>query len=165
MAGKILLIISAFGLVLFGGAGVILPFLPGVPISWLGILIFGYVTGFSIITWKIIFIFLGLTVFSIILDALAPILGAKKYSASRYGIIGSFIGVVLGVAFWGPLGIVIGPLLGTFIGEILGGRGEEEAFKSAQGTLIGFLAGSAIKLVIIMAMFGYLLYGTLALLI
>ena len=142
----------------------ILPFLPGVPIAWFGLLAFGYATDFAVITWKIIFIFLGLTAFTFLSDLLAPLLGAKKYNASRYGIIGSFVGVILGVAFLGPLGIVIGPLLGTFTGEIIGGKNEEEALESAKGNFIGFLVGNFIKIMIIMIMFGYLIFAALSLL-
>ncbi len=164
MIVEILLIVFAFLLVISGGTGVILPFLPGVPIAWLGLLAFGYATDFAVITWKIIFIFLGLTAFTFLSDFLAPLLGAKKYNASRYGIIGSFIGVILGIVFLGPLGIIIGPLFGTFLGEIIGGKNEEEALESAKGNFIGFLVGNFIKITIVMIMFGYLIFAALSLL-
>ena len=38
----------------------ILPFLPGVPIAWFGLLAFGYATDFAVITWKIILFSRGL---------------------------------------------------------------------------------------------------------
>ena len=53
MFTEILLIIFSL-LVISGGIGVILPFLPGVPIAWFGLLAFGYATDFAVITWKII---------------------------------------------------------------------------------------------------------------
>ena len=131
MVGDILLIIFSFALVISGAFGVILPFLPGVPVAWLGMLMFAYATGFSVITWKILFVFLGLTVLTIILDVVAPLIGAKKYKATRYGVVGAFLGFIFGIALFGPLGIILGPFLGAFIGELFGGRMEEEAMKSA----------------------------------
>jgi uncharacterized protein len=159
MAGEILLIILSFLLVLGGALGVILPFMPGVPMAWLGMLIFAYATNFVAITWKALLVFLGFVLLTIALDMIAPIVGAKKYNASRYGVIGSFIGVILGVAFLGPIGIVIGPLFGTFLGELFGGKESEETFQSAKGTAIGFLAGSAVKLALITVMLGFLIWS------
>ena len=78
--GEILLIIFAFGLVISGAVGVIAPFLPGMPISWLGMLVFAYATDFTVITWKLLFIFLGFTLLTMIFDVAAPIIGAKRPS-------------------------------------------------------------------------------------
>lgn len=153
----ILLIILSFVLVLVGFLGVFLPLLPSAPIAWLGLLLYAYVTEFSVITLTAILIFLGLTVLTIILDAVAPLLGAKKYRASKYGIGGAFLGFLLGVMFLGPIGIIIGPLAGAFFGEFLSGRKPKEAIQSAKGTVIGFLAGSLVKLVLILVMLGFLI--------
>jgi len=162
MAKEILFIVISFGLILTGGLGVVLPFLPGIPIAWLGMLLFAYATGFSVMTWKMLLVFLGLTVISMIIDALGPLLGAKKYNASRWGVIGGIIGIILGIIFLGPIGLILGPFLGTFLGEIWSGKMEMEAFHSAKGALIGFLIGNAIKLAIIMVMFGYLVHGLIS---
>lgn len=159
MITEILLIGLSFLLVAVGVAGVLLPFLPGVPVAWLGMLLFGYVTEFALISWKILFIFLGLTILTMILDGIAPIIGAKKFQASRYGIIGSGAGLIFGILIFGPVGIIIGPFLGALIGELFLGRTEEAALRSAKGTLIGFLAGSAVKLALIVVMLGYLIYA------
>lgn len=127
--------------------------------AWLGMLIFAYATNFAAITWKALLIFLGFVLLTMAVDIIAPIIGAKKYNASRFGIIGSFIGVILGVAFLGPIGIVIGPLLGAFLGELFEGKESGQALQSAKGTAIGFLAGSAIKLALITVMLGFLIWS------
>lgn len=159
MLGEILLIVLSFVLVITGGIGVILPFLPGVPFAWLGMLIFAYATQFSVITWKIVLIFFGLTLFTIVLDIVAPFVGAKKFKASRYGIIGSLLGFLIGMFIFGPIGIIIGTFSGALIGEMVWGKQEQEALKSAAGTMIGFLAGGVIKLVIIVIIFGFMLFS------
>lgn len=159
---EILLIAVSFSLVMAGGMGVILPFLPGVPIAWIGMLLFAYVTGFSVMTWNVLFVFLALTAVTIAIDAFGPLLGAKKYNASRWGVVGGMIGLILGVMLLGPIGLILGTFLGTFLGEIFSGKMEMEAFHSAKGVLMGFLIGNAIKLTIIMVMLGYLIRGVIS---
>jgi len=158
--GEILLIILAFGLLLSGAVGVLLPLLPGVPIAWLGMLVFGYATGFAEVTWKILLVFLGLTALTFLIDIAAPLIGAKKYHVSRSGMIGSAIGLLFGI-FIGPAGIVIGPFLGALAGELWSGKELEQAAQSAKGAVIGFLAGSAIKLAVILVMLGWLISALL----
>lgn len=145
-----------------GFAGVFLPFLPGAPIAWLGIFLYGYFTGFETISLTTILIFLGLVILTIVLDLIAPTLGAKSYKASRYGIFGSFLGLLVGTFALGPIGIIIGPFAGAFLGELLGKKEPEQALKSSLGTVIGFLAGALIKTIVIFIMFGFLLYGIIA---
>jgi uncharacterized protein YqgC (DUF456 family) len=157
MTSEIVLIILSFILVLAGLLGVILPFLPGVGIAWLGLLLFAYTTGFSVITLKIVLIFLSLSIGTFLLDLVAPLLGAKKYKASNFGILGSFLGFIFGVMLFGPVGILIGPFVGAFLGERFSGRKPEEAAQSAKGTFVGFLVGSLIKISLILAMLGFLI--------
>jgi uncharacterized protein YqgC (DUF456 family) len=157
MIGEILLIVLSFALIFSGAAGVILPFLPGAPIAWLGLLLFAYATDFVSITITTVLIFFGFTAFTIVLDIVTPLVGAKKYQASRYGVIGSFLGLLGGILLFGPLGIVLGPFLGALSGELLYGKETKEALRSAKGTIIGFLAGSIIKLTLIMVMLGFMI--------
>jgi uncharacterized protein YqgC (DUF456 family) len=159
MIGDILLIIFGFALVVSGAIGVIVPFLPGTPLAWAGMLLFAYATDFSELSLKTIFVFLGFTALAEALDVLAPLLGAKKYKASAYGMIGSFLGLLFGVMMMGPIGIVLGPFVGALAGEMLRGREPEEAMQSAKGTVIGFLAGSAIKLALIFVMLGFMIWS------
>jgi len=161
MVGEILLIIFSFALILSGAAGVLMPFLPGVPLAWLGMLAFAYATDFLFITWKALLIFLGLTLLTLVLDAIAPVLGAKKYKATTSGVVGSILGLFIGVAAFGPVGIILGPFLGTLFGEIYHGRDSEEAVRSAKGTVVGFLAGSAIKLALVLVMLGFMISAAL----
>lgn len=147
-------------MVLSGALGVILPLLPGVPVSWLGLLLFAYATGFAVVTWKALILFLVLTVMTFALDFIAPLIGAKQYQASRYGIIGAILGFLFGFMILGPIGVFIGPLFGAMAGEVIyGGKSSEEAMLSSRGLLLGFLAGAAIKLSVVFVMLGYLIFA------
>jgi len=135
-------------LVLIGFAGSILPVIPGPPISWAGFLLLrwtDYVNrgaeGYENTLWILLFIVLLVTV----LDYVVPVLGTKKFGGSKRGIWGASIGVVVGL-FFGPLGIIIGPFLGAYIGEISSGKKDREALRAAWGSFVGFLTGVGLKL-------------------
>lgn len=87
----------------------------------------------------------AILVSAFIVDYTVPALGAKKFKASRYGIVGCFIGTIIG-AFFFPFGILLGPFLGAVAGELLSGRKMNEALNGGTGALIGFLAGTMYKM-------------------
>jgi len=135
-------------LILVGFIGSILPIIPGPPISWAGFLLLrwtGYVNqgaeGYENTLWILLFFVVLVTV----LDYVVPILGTKKFGGSKRGVWGATIGVVVGL-FFGPLGIIIGPFLGAYIGEITTGKKDREALKAAWGSFVGFLLGVGMKL-------------------
>lgn len=150
-------IAAAFILIFLGLAGVFLPIIPGVPLAWIGFFIYALATDFVAVPLWQVFLFLGLTVLTILVEFISPIIGAKKYHASRYGIIGSTLGLFFGVFIAGPLGIILGPLVGAFLGEIMFGKRAGEATQAALGTFIGFLVGSILKIAVILAMLGFLI--------
>ncbi len=137
-------------LVLIGFFGSILPVLPGPPISWAGFLLLRFTsyadnrgTGYENALWILLFFVIVVT----ILDYVVPIMGTKKFGGSKRGVWGATIGVVVGL-FFGPLGIIIGPFLGAFIGEISTGKKEREALRAAWGSFVGFMLGVGLKLMV-----------------
>lgn len=151
----ILLILFSFILMAIGLIGVVLPFLPGVPIAWLGLFIYAWATGFQKISLTEILVFLVLAAIAILLDFVAPLLGAKKYQASKYSICGAVLGLVIGIIWFGFLGIIVGPLIGAFLGELITKREFKKGFKSALGILLGSIIGSLIKIIIVLIMMGF----------
>jgi hypothetical protein len=43
--------------------------------------------------------------------------------------------------------VILGPLVGAVLGELLGGKAVTEAFKAGWGSFIGLLCGTILKLV------------------
>ena len=53
-----------------------------------------------------------------------------------------------GRAVFPPWGIVLGPFLGAVIGELVGDKKLKDALRSGFGSLVGFLFGTVIKLML-----------------
>ena len=146
----ITLAVLGAALVLVGFIGSILPIIPGPPISWAGLLLLkwtDYVNDHGAAYENTLWILLFFVVLVTILDYVVPIMGTKKYGGSKRGVWGATIGVVVGL-FFGPLGIIIGPFLGAYIGEITTGKKEREALRAAWGSFMGFLLGVGLKLMV-----------------
>lgn len=131
-----------------GLAGTILPVLPGAPLIWVGMLVYGLFAGFSRLSWSFYLLQGVITIFVLVLDYLSTAWGAKKYGGSQRAIWGAIIGGLAGVIFFGPVGIIAGPFLGAVIVELISSQKPEQAVKAGFGTLIGFLGGSMLKLAI-----------------
>ena len=147
-----LLIILAFACIVLGIIGSVLPVLPGIPLSYGGILILHFTEKVQftlpfLILWAVIILVVQ------VLDYYVPIWGTKKFGGSKRGIWGCAIGMVFGL-FFGPWGIVLGPFVGAVAGELTGGKQTRAAIKAGIGSFIGFLLGIISKLIV----GGFLLY-------
>ena len=139
------LIIVGVLLILAGLIGSFVPVIPGPITAWFGLLA---VHQTSIVASN--FSFLAIT-FSIaigifILDYFIPMIGAKKFGGTKSGMIGATVGLIVGMMFFGPLGIFTGTFFGALIGELIHDPSNKgTAIKSALGSLIGFLTGLFLK--------------------
>lgn len=155
---NILVYILVTILMLVGLLGSILPFLPGPPLSFAGLLIYAIFDRFESVSIIVVIIFAVLTILTLIFDFFAPILGAKGYKASKWGIIGSLLGAVIGLWF-GPVAIFILPLVGAFVGEYFYIRDSNKALKTAWGSFIGMMFGLFFRTGVAIIMLFYWLYA------
>ena len=146
----IFLITLAVVCLLTGLAGCVIPVLPGPPISYLGILFlhFSKEYDYSLTT---LLVLLALVIVVTVLDYVIPMLGSKYLGAGKWGSAGSFIGTIIGLFFL-PWGLIVGPFLGAFIGEKISGKGWHDAFVAGTGSLVGFLVGTLIKVLLCLYM-------------
>jgi len=130
--------------VLMGIIGSFLPVLPGPITGWVGLFLLHQSSRIADnSTFLTITFIVALSVF--LLDYIIPALGTKKFGGSKKGIIGSTIGLLVGLVFFGPLGIIIGPFAGAYVGERLNRIPNNLALKAAFGSLVGFLSGVFLK--------------------
>jgi uncharacterized protein len=139
-------IISGIILLLAGLAGCILPALPGPPLSYIALLLLHFTEKHQFST-KFLIIWLVITALVVVLDYMVPVWGAKKFGASKRGIWGSIIGLLLGLFIFPPFGIILGPFLGAVIGEMTAGKENSAAFKAGFGSFMGFMAGMLLKMI------------------
>ncbi len=142
-------------LMVVGILGCLLPFLPGPPLSYVGLLTM-QLREHPAFSTKFLVIFAIVTVIVTVIDYWIPVAGAKRMGGTKYGMWGCTIGLIVGI-FFPPLGIIAGPFIGAFAGELLGNASTEHALKAAIGSFIGFLFGTLIKLVTCFVMAYYLI--------
>lgn len=128
-----------------GIIGCIMPALPGPPLSFAALVLLKFAVG-DFLTVELLIILGVLTLAVSVLDYLIPSWGAKVFGASKYGVWGSFIGMILGIFFFPPLGMIIGLLLGAIIGEVLAGQNRSAALKAGLGSFLFSLIAMFLKL-------------------
>lgn len=144
----IFLAITGFLVVLLGIIGSFLPVLPGPLTGWVGLLLL-HLTKIIPLNWTFLGITLGIAILVWVIDYFIPALGAKKFGGTKFGAIGSMVGLIIGLIFLGPFGIVIGPFAGAFFGELINdSKDMNKALKAAVGSFIGFLTSSFLKFVV-----------------
>ncbi len=148
---EILLWIVAILLVLVGIAGTLLPMLPGVPIVFAGLLLAAWLDAFAHVGWPVLVTLGGLTVLSLIVDAAAASLGARRAGAGRAAAVGAAVGTLVGV-FFGLPGILLGAFAGAALGQFLVRPDVLEAGKAGVGAWLGFILGSLAKIALAVLM-------------
>lgn len=153
----ILWVVVASGFMVAGIIGSIVPLVPGPPLSYVGLLVLQLreESPFSV---KFMLIWLAVVVIVAMLDYAVPLYGTKKFGGSKYGVWGCAVGLIAGLWF-GPIGIIIGPFLGAFMGELLANNQSEKALWAAVGSFVGFAFSTLLKLVTCLVMAWYFVKG------
>jgi len=133
-------------LLVVGVIGCVLPIIPGPAISFASLLIL-QLKSTPPFTSDFLIWFGVIMVIITALDYIVPAYGTKKLGGSKSGIRGSVVGLIFGIFFFPPIGIIIGPFIGAVIGELMVGKSSNVAFRSGFGSFIGFLTGTLIKLI------------------
>ena len=159
---EVALSISAIVLAILGVIGCVLPIVPGVIISYGGLVCLYFCPSADIsITQLIIY-----GIFAIVLtvvDFMLPSYFSKKFGGSKAGQRGATLGLIVGILFscWGPivglLALIVCPCAGAVIGEIIHDKSDKKkAFKVGLGTFISFFVGTIIKLIYSFILLSYI---------
>ena len=139
-------VIVGFILVLLGLAGSILPMIPGPPLGFVGLLLLALSRDFAPpLTPALVIIMAILTALVAVLDYIIPLWGAKRYGASKWGIWGSVLGMVIGM-FGSPLAMLAGAFVGAVIAEWFVHRKKGEALRAGWGVMVGTLFATILRL-------------------
>ena len=140
-----LFIILALIFAFVGLAGAVLPVLPGTPISFAAMLLLLLCDGNELGTTQLVVAGVVALVITV-LDYVAPIWFTKKSGGSKAGMMGSTIGLLVGL-FLGPIGVILGPFIGALLGELSAGTPSSKALGVAGMTFVAFMLTTGIKLV------------------
>jgi uncharacterized protein YqgC (DUF456 family) len=157
---EILLFVVTLLVMIIGLAGVILPILPGIPIIFAAALVYAFLTDFSAIGANTLMIFAILTILALVLDWAASVIGVRKMGGSRAGMIGAFLGMIIGLLLPGVgiVGFILGAFIGAFVMELLVNRDSRVALRAGFGSFFGFLAGGLLKFIIGSIMIGMFIW-------
>ena len=139
--------VRAVIIALAGIVGCFLPVIPGPPLSW-GALLLLYFFGNGEMSLKFLLIWLGITIVVTILDYVVPAQFTRLTGGSKAAGRGSLVGLLLGLIFFPPWGMIAGAFLGALLAEVFINRSSvADSVKPALGSFAGFFFGTFIKLV------------------
>ena len=143
----IALSIAAFLFSITGIVGCIVPIIPGVALSYVGLLCASFCS-YSEISSATLWIWLAVTVAVSVIDYFLPGYFARLVGGTRAGSIGATVGMIAGFFAGGLVGVILGPFFGAVIGELIHDRSDSaKAFRSGFGSFLAFIAGTGLKLV------------------
>jgi uncharacterized protein len=138
--------LAAIGAMAIGLIGSVVPVVPGTTIIFAAAVVHRLVLGPDrSLGWTALIAMLLLTLLTYAIDAAAGYLGAKRFGATKWGLIGCAAGALLGV-FFGLLGLFVGPVIGAIVGELIAGKQIMKAGRAGWGTFLGSIAGMVAKL-------------------
>ena len=147
------LALLAYGLMFLGLIGSALPLMPGPVLIWLGALLWAWGDGFQSLGWPTLLVLGLLTVRAWASDVLLTTYVSRRVGASWKAIAGAICGGLIGGIFFGGWIPVLGTLLATVAGGIVGilvveyldKRQMQPAVRASQGYILGYLASSALE--------------------
>jgi uncharacterized protein YqgC (DUF456 family) len=152
--------VTTLVLIALGLIGTILPAFPGTALIFGATVLHRFMLGPEKgLGWPSLLLLFLLMLVSFGIDFLGGWLGAQRFGATRWGTWGAIVGALVGL-FFGLPGLLIGPVIGAFGGELIGGKRLVDAGRAGWGALLGNLAASLSKLMIALAMVSWFLIAT-----
>lgn len=157
--GVNLLHLLGYALMALGVIGVVLPFLPGPPLIWLGAFVWAWGDGFARLNWAILAALGALAALAWASDLLLTTTMSRRAGVSWKAIAGAVVGgllggfLLVGVPLIGALfGALLGAVLGMFVVEWLDKRNLRRALRAVWGYLVSTLLATLLKFAIVLAM-------------
>jgi uncharacterized protein YqgC (DUF456 family) len=127
--------------------------IPGNFVLFLNTAWYGAVTNFTEFSFTFLLTIFAIAVGVELLEYFIIAFGARKYGASRWGVVGAILGGIGGSIsgfFFSPIvGAVVGGFIGVTIGtisiELLRGKNIHQASYAALGALLGRVGGLSVK--------------------
>lgn len=128
--------------------GLLYPIIPSSLLIWAGFLLYHFIidgSSLNLFFWSVM---IGLTIVLLCADIIANSFFVKKYGGSKWGERGAALAVIVGSFIIPPFGIIIVPFITVLAIEMIQKNTIQKAFKTALGSLLGFLGGTLVKIII-----------------
>jgi uncharacterized protein YqgC (DUF456 family) len=132
-------------MMLIGLLGSIIPFLPDVVLIWVGALIYGLVVGWGQSGGWLFGVISVLGLIGLLSDAWVSGAGARQGGATVLTTLGGLAIGLVALFTTGPLGFLVGILLGTFVLEYAHHQDPEKALRATFGMGLGYGASFLVK--------------------
>lgn len=142
---------------LSGPFGAFIPVLPGAVLPVIGALMHKLILP-GVLSWWTIAALVVIAILERIVDFVGTIVGAKWAGATRWGLFGAAVGGIVGL-FFAPFGLLLGPIIGAFVAEIVFAQRELGAsIKSGFGAGVGYGISLAARLALAILMIMIVLF-------
>lgn len=159
---EILLFIFVILIMIGGLIGTVVPVIPGAPVIFIAAVIYAVIEGFKTIDGSTIGLLAILTGIAMLLDWVALIFGVKRMGGTYFGVLGAFVGLIVGIFFFATIAaLIIGPLIGAILFEMLIGRQSRDALRAGLGSFFGFMLGGVLKFAVAATMIGIFVWNVL----
>lgn len=152
MGEGMLITLIASVLIVAGLVGTALPVLPGTAVAFTGIVLHKLMLGDASVSWSFVAAALVLTILALVIDIWANWWGARCFGASWKGALGAVLGGLGGMLLFSFPGLILGPIVGAILFELLDERSGAEAALAGFGTVVGSVVALGLKLCMTMAM-------------
>lgn len=146
---SIIISVVVWTVILVGLVGTVVPVLPGIGLIFAGILAHALYFGVDEVGLVTLVVLGFVSLVSMLLDFLASAYGASRFGSTRWGVLGSIVGGIAGLVAFNVPGLVLGVFLGAAAGEMFFARKDlHRSLRAGWGSVLGFLGGTAIKLLL-----------------
>lgn len=144
-----ILVIALFAV---GMAGAVYPVLPGVLAIYFAFFVYGWFFSFELFGPFFWILQTLIVVALMVADYAVGAWGVKKFGGSKLSVWLSTIGIIIGPFVIPAFGLVLGPLLGAMIGELIKGESLSKSFKVGIGSVVGLFSSMVVKVILQLVM-------------
>jgi hypothetical protein len=129
-----------------GFVGCVLPVLPGPPVSFIGLILVSLAGGWDTYSTALLIVLAVASIVVTALDYVLPAVTSKRAGAGKPGVWGSVVGLLVGMIFFPPFGLIIGAFVGAVAAEAIFNRGKSNPWRAGLGVFAGTMLGTLLKL-------------------
>lgn len=142
-----LLELAGIALVMAGGLiGVLVPFVPGLPVIWGAALFYGWVEGFGTVGWVAMVLITGLLVAGSVAKLVIPQRAASAGGALRSSILVAAVAGLVGFFVIPVVGLPLGAVAALYAMEYRRTGDGARAWRSTKAAIVGFGIGVLVEL-------------------